>query len=261
MNGILILLAFGIAALSGGNKVLKNNKKNTSIVMEVGYEKTPMNEFEAIFRKNNTEEKIDKEYLDNYTKLFVDFRRKVLYAQELKLDTSAEFKSELAGYRTQLAKPYLTDKVAEDKLVLEAYERMQNEVRVSHVLILLNEDDSDKEIAKALSKIKSLRTKIINGEDFSKLAKEYSDDPSSESNGGDLGYFSVFKMLYPFESAAFNTEVGDVSQPFRTQYGFHILKVVDKRANRGEVKVAHIMIEDHKELVLLSFNKKYINIY
>ncbi len=246
MNGILILLALGIAALSGGDSVKKNTKENTSIVMEVGPEKIPMNEFEAIFRKNNNDEEIEKEYLDDYTKLFVDFRRKVLYAQELKLDTSAEFISELAGYRTQLAKPYLTDKVAEDKLVTEAYERMQNEIRASHILISVKEDASDEEVDRALSKIKSLRAKVINGEDFLELAKANSQDPSAKSNGGDLGYFSAFKMLYPFESAAFNTKVGDVSQPFRTQYGFHILKVADKRANRGKVKVAHIMIEERE---------------
>jgi len=248
MNGILILLALGLVALNGGDPVINNPKENTDIVMEVGPEKIPMNEFEAIFSKNNSEENIDKEYLDDYTKLFVDFRRKVLYAQELKLDTSAAFIAELAGYRTQLAKPYLTDKVAEEKLVAEAYDRTKYEVRASHILIQLKEGASEQEANAALNKINSLRSKIVAGEDFAEIAKANSQDPSAADNGGDLGYFSAFKMVYPFESAAFNTKVGQVSQPFLTQFGYHILKVVDKRSNRGEVKVAHIMIEERDDV-------------
>ena len=95
--------------------------------------------------------------------------------------------------------------------------------------------------------LKKLRNRALKGEDFGQLAQQHSNDPSAKTNFGDLGYFSAFRMVYPFESAAYNTPVGKVSDIFRTQFGYHILKSVDKRANRGEVKVAHIMIEERDD--------------
>lgn len=233
-----------------GNHVTASNTgddKSEDIVMSVGPENVPLGEFESIFRKNNTEKEVNEEYLDEYADLFIDFKRKVLYAQENQMDTSASFKRELAGYRTQLSKPYLTDQAAEDELIEEAYERMQYEIRASHILINVAENATPSDTLKAYNEIKSLRSRIMKGEDFGAIAKAYSNDPSAKTNAGDLGYFSAFRMVYPFESAAFNTEVGDVSSPFRTQFGYHILKVVDKRANRGEVKVAHIMLEERDD--------------
>lgn len=249
MNRILILLAL-MFSFTIGNHVTASNTgddKSEDIVMSVGPENVPLGEFESIFRKNNTEKEVNEEYLDEYADLFIDFKRKVLYAQENQMDTSASFKRELAGYRTQLSKPYLTDQAAEDELIEEAYERMQYEIRASHILINVAENATPSDTLKAYNEIKSLRSRIMKGEDFGAIAKAYSNDPSAKTNAGDLGYFSAFRMVYPFESAAFNTEVGDVSSPFRTQFGYHILKVVDKRANRGEVKVAHIMLEERDD--------------
>ena len=249
MNRILILLAL-MFSFTIGNHVTASNPgddKSEDIVMSVGPENVPLGEFESIFRKNNTEKEVNEEYLDEYADLFIDFKRKVLYAQENQMDTSASFKRELAGYRTQLSKPYLTDQAAEDELIEEAYERMQYEIRASHILINVAENATPSDTLKAYNEIKSLRSRIMKGEDFGAIAKAYSNDPSAKTNAGDLGYFSAFRMVYPFESAAFNTEVGDVSSPFRTQFGYHILKVVDKRANRGEVKVAHIMLEERDD--------------
>lgn len=249
MNRILILLAL-MFSFTIGNHVTASNPgddKSEDIVMSVGPENVPLGEFESIFRKNNTEKEVNEEYLDEYADLFIDFKRKVLYAQENQMDTSASFKRELAGYRTQLSKPYLTDQAAEDELIEEAYERMQYEIRASHILINVAENATPSDTLKAYNEIKSLRSRIMKGEDFGAIAKAYSNDPSAKTNAGDLGYFSAFRMVYPFESAAFNTAVGDVSSPFRTQFGYHILKVVDKRANRGEVKVAHIMLEERDD--------------
>ena len=229
---------------------VENYNDENEIVMEIGPEKVTMDEFLSIFNKNNNEEKITQEYLDNYTDLFIDFKRKVLFAQENKMDTSLRFINELAGYRKQLARPYLTDQAAEEELILEAYERMIYEVRVSHILIGLSENAMPEDTLKSYYFIKNLRDRIIKGEDFNTIAKEYSTDPSAKNNGGDLGYFSAFRMVYPFESAAFNTPIGQVSKIFRTQFGYHILKTIDKRKNRGEVKVSHIMIEERDDATI-----------
>lgn len=249
MNRILILLALVFSFTLGNTTIASNpgDDKSEDVVMSVGPENVELGEFESIFRKNNTEKEVNEEYLDEYADLFIDFKRKVLYAQENQMDTSASFKKELAGYRAQLSKPYLTDQAAEDELIEEAYERMQYEVKASHILLNVDKDASPADTLRVYNEIKNLRNRILKGEDFASVAKSFSNDPSAKTNGGDLGYFSAFRMVYPFETAAFNTAVGEVSEPFRTQFGYHILKVEDKRPNRGEVKVAHIMIEERDD--------------
>ncbi len=237
MNGILILLALALATSTG-------KKSNDEVLMTVGQEEVTVSEFETIFQKNNDLGQVEETYLREYTDLFIKFKRKVLDAEEMQLDTSAGFQQELAGYRKQLARPYLTDKQAEEGLIAEAYDRMQYEVRASHILLKLDENALPVDTLKTYNRALSLQTKIRNGAYFNTVAQANSEDPSAKTNGGDLGYFSAFRMVYPFESAAFNTKVGDVSMPFRTRFGYHIVNVVDKRENRGEMRVAHIMIEE-----------------
>ena len=215
--------------------------------MEVGPEEVTLSEFETTFNKNNDDKVITEEYLDEYADLYVDFKRKVLYAQEKQMDTSQAFIRELAGYRRQLARPYLTDKNAELALVDEAYQRMKKEVKASHILLTLDENALPADTLVTYNKLMDLRSQILSGSSFQSVAMANSQDPSAKTNGGDLGYFSAFRMIYAFENIAFKTEVGDISLPFRTQYGYHILKVEDKRDNKGEIKVAHIMIEERED--------------
>lgn len=236
MNGILALLALVLVATT-------TQKKEDQVLMEVGKEEVTVSEFTNVFKKNNNLQEATNQELEDYVDLFVKFKMKVLDAERMQLDTLSSFKNELAGYRKQLARPYLTDKQAEQKLIEEAYDRMTEEVRASHLLLLVDEKALPKDTLAVYQKINSLRNKILNGEDFETVAKTHSEDPSAKTNGGDLGYFSAFRMVYPFETAAFNTPLGEVSKPFRTRFGYHIVKVTDKRKSRGEVKVAHIMIE------------------
>ena len=236
MNSIFALLALALMASS-------TQKTNDEVLLTVGPEEVTVSEFQSVFQKNNNLEEVTAEEMEDYLDLFVKFKMKVLDAEEMQLDTAASFQKELAGYRKQLARPYLTDKQAEESLITEAYNRMTQEVRASHILLLLDENALPKDTLEVYNKINSLRSKILNGEDFESVAKSYSEDPSAKSNGGDLGYFSAFRMVYPFETAAYNTKVGTVSKPFRTRFGYHIVNTTDKRSSRGEVKVAHIMIE------------------
>ncbi|PKP18586.1 MAG: hypothetical protein CVU05_13245, partial [Bacteroidetes bacterium HGW-Bacteroidetes-21] len=185
-------------------------------------------------------QKNDKKALDEYMDLFINFKLKVIEAEALKLDTNPSFVRELQGYRKQLAAPYLVDKDVDDQLLKETYDRMCWDVRASHILI--NVDESSTDTAAAYKLISDLRKKALSGESFDTLAYKFSQDPSAKTNYGDLGYFTVFQMVYPFESAAFNTPKGQVSEIVRTKFGYHIIKVVDKRKSKGEVKVAHIMI-------------------
>ncbi|MFH2096678.1 MAG: peptidylprolyl isomerase, partial [Bacteroidota bacterium] len=119
--------------------------------------------------------------------------------------------------------------------------------RASHILISVTQDASPEDTLRAWKKVMAIRDRILNGEKFGKVATETSEDPSAKQNNGDLGFFTVFQMVYPFECAAFNTEVGEVSLPVRTRFGYHIIKVTDKRKAQGQVKVAHIMINVPKD--------------
>ncbi len=232
---------FVLLALFGFLTLTTFAQKET--VLTIGGEDVSLEEFENIFRKNNREEKVTKEALDEYMELFINFKLKVLEAKSQGRDQTKEFKKELANYRKQLARPYLTDSELLDELVKEAYDRKKVEVKAAHILVNCSPNASPEDTLKAYNKILKIRNRILNGEDFTKVAKETSEDPSVKQNGGELGYFSAFQMVYPFESAAYNTPVGGISEIVRTRFGYHILKVEDKRPARGELRVAHIMVK------------------
>jgi peptidyl-prolyl cis-trans isomerase SurA len=139
--------------------------------------------------------------------------------------------------------PYLVDKEVTDKLMHEVYDRMKKDVHASHILIKCPSDALPKDTLEAYNKAIGIRNRIVKGEDFAKVAKENSEDPSAKENGGDLGFFTAMQMVYPFESIAFNEKVGEVSMPVRTKFGYHIIKKTDERKDPGEITVAHIMVK------------------
>lgn len=200
-------------------------------------------EFERIYLKNNQNllDESDVKSPKDYLRLYVDFKLKVAEAMNLKMDTVKTFREELAGYRKELAAPYLTDMNYDESMVRELYERMKKEVNASHILFRLNENASPEEEKEVLGKAMEVRNEIINGMDFNRAAFEYSEDPSARNNRGNLGYFSAFQMVAPFENAAFNTPAGQISEPVRTSFGYHLIKVHEIRNNQGEIQVAHIM--------------------
>jgi len=200
-------------------------------------------EFIRVYKKNLDLVKDDSQKdLNNYLDLFIGYKLKVNKAYKLNLQEGKKYQGELKSYRNQLAKNYLTDSKVTTGLVQEAYNRMQKEIKASHILFMVDENASPADTLKAYNKAVEARKRLVAGEDFGKLAAEVSEDPSAKDNKGDLGYFTVFRMVYPFETAAYNTPKGQVSRPARTRFGYHLIKVTDVRDNRGEVAVAHIMV-------------------
>jgi peptidyl-prolyl cis-trans isomerase SurA len=225
--------------------ILATAQDKNAPVMRVDGEPTTLEEFENIFRKNNRDSAITQASLDEYMELFTNFKLKVKEARELGMDTVGKFRNELEGYRAQLARPYLTDGDKLTDLIKEAYDRQQQEVHAYHILIKCEPNAKTEDTLAAYNRALSLRNRILAGEDFSTVAKskDGSEDPSVKDNGGDLGFFTVFQMVHQFEDAAYTTPVGQISMPFRTRYGYHIMKVVEKRTARGEIHVAHIMVK------------------
>lgn len=199
-------------------------------------------EFVRVYQKNNAQKKPDfaEQSLKDYIDLYSVFRMKVKEAELLRLDTTTAVRNELENYRNQLSRTYLSDKEANKELVAQAYERMKEEIELQHILVAVrpNEDSTV-----AYKKIDSIYNAINSGKaNFEEMARKFSDDKGSGAKGGNIGYISALQVVYPFENAAYATQKGQVSKPFRTQFGFHILKVNDRRAARGQVQVSHILI-------------------
>jgi peptidyl-prolyl cis-trans isomerase SurA len=244
--------AIAAALLAGGCKV---NTPTASVVKDpviatIGQVPVYRSEFQYVYDKNPpasdsvSKDKSVREYLD----LYLNFRLKVLDAESLGLDTLSTFREELSGYKEQLAEPYLMDSTVTAALVREAYEHMKEEIHASHLLIGLPKEANPEDTLKAYNQVVALRKQLEGGEDFSALARSQSQDPSAQTNGGDLGWFTALQMVYPFEKAAYQTPKGSISQPVRTNFGYHLIKVTDRRPSRGRAQVAHIMVRTNPEV-------------
>lgn len=214
------------------------------VILTIDDQPITKSEFLQIYLKNNDNPKYDQASLDEYMELFRKFKLKVAEAEALGYDTIPKLVKELDGYKKQLAIPYLIDSTQNKALVREAYDRTANEIRASHIMIKLPPSGTPEDTVKIYNRLKELKKRIEAGENFADVAKGRggSEDPSAANNGGDLGFFTAFQMVYPFEDMAYKTPVGKVSEPFRTRFGYHILQVTDKRPARGTIETAHIMV-------------------
>lgn len=249
-----LFFAFALILFTSGVFAQKVNPK--AELLNIAGEKVSVGEFMDVFTKNNLQnETIDKKSLEEYLDLYINFKLKVAEAKKLKMDTAKAFIQELEGYRKQLAKPYFTDESVTEALVKEAYQRKLEDIRASHILLLLNKDAAPKDTLRVYERIMAIRERALNGEDFGQLAVETSEDPSARDreeivgkqsfrpgNKGNLGYFSVFDMVYPFETGAYNTPVGKISMPVRSDFGYHLIKVEERTPASGLIEAAHIYI-------------------
>jgi peptidyl-prolyl cis-trans isomerase SurA len=212
---------------------------NNKILVTVGGNKVQAGEFIRMYKKSLDPGKAQN--VDSYLQQYIVFKLKVSDAIEQGYDTTKAFKTELNGYRNQLAQNYLTDTLTKEKILRKAYQRSLTEINAWHILIALAPEASAEDTIKAWEKANNIRKRIINGESFELVARGTSDDRSVKVNGGNLGYFTAFQMIMPFEDAAYSLDKGAVSEPVRTPYGYHIIKVTDRRPSAGRMKVAHIM--------------------
>ena len=254
------------------------SKIDKQVLMTIGDQNITVKEFCDVYYKNNLKsDVIEKKSVDDYLDLFTTFRMKVMEAERLKLDTSAKFQKELAGYRKQLAKPFMSSDDITEELVQEAYQRKQKDLRASHILIRCDKNALPSDTLKAYNKAMEIRKKAIaKGADFAALADQYSEDPSAKGmkatdqtparpgNHGDLGYFTVFDMVYPFETGAYNTKEGEISMPVRSDFGYHLIKVNSITDALGSIQAAHIFLQlpaDASEEDEDAMQKKADNIY
>lgn len=259
---LILLLTILILQACKTNKITTTTDKPS--IAKLGDIPLLVEDFQYVYEKSSENPDYSEESLKNYLDLFINFKLKIIDAEAKQLDQKESFLKELNSYKEQLAKPYLIDQEKIDEMVQEAYERMQEEVNVSHILIEISEDAEPLDTLQAYEEILNIRDRILQGESFENLALRYSDDVATQKNGGSLNYFTALTMVYDFENYAYDTKVGDVSDPFRTQFGYHFLKVNDRRQNSGKIQTAHIMVsipKNHTDDDSLKAQKKINEIY
>lgn len=244
-----------VAVLLFSKAQSQTNSKD--VLFTIDDEPVYASEFIRVYKKNlDLVQDESQKNIDEYLTLFTNYKLKLKEAESLGLQNKTSYKRELDSYKKQLAQNFVTDTTITESLVKEAYDRILNEVKVSHILVRLPENASPQDTLVAYNNIMKLRDRAIN-EGFDKVRKEVHNGQTIF--GEDLGYFSAFRMVYPFESAAYHTIVGEISKPFRTRFGYHILKVYDKRKSRGEVTVAHIMVANKKDDSISNATETRIN--
>ena len=215
-------------------------------------------EFLYIYQKNNQAGAIDPKTMDEYLDMFINFKLKVTEAEAQGIDTTEAFKKELKGYRAQATPKYLQDEQAMDSLIEMSWRHMAKDRRAAHIAIQCPMSADSAQQAEALAKINEAYERVVLGKEvlkgkgkkaklvrqpveaFDAVARELSTDPSVQETGGELGWITPFRYVYPLEEAVYNTELGKISKPFRTQYGWHIVLIEEERDHK-EVKASHIM--------------------
>ena len=212
------------------------------ILFTIDKEPVTISEFIRVYSKNlDLVQDESQKDIDQYLTLFTNYKLKLKEARALELHKKPTYIKELSTYKKQLAKNFVTNTKVTIALIEEAYERISYDVKVNHILIRVAENATPQDTLVAFNNIVKLRDRAIT-EGFEKLRKEVHN--GKNILGEEIGYFSGFKMVYKFENVAFKTPVNQISQPFRTRFGYHFLKVFDKRKSRGERTVAHIMISN-----------------
>ena len=241
--GVLWLMCLGL-----------NAQNDTVVLMTINGESITKRDFLKTYQKNNEITTISKSDLDEYLKLYTQFKLKVQEAKKNQLDTSVAFKSEFNSYRNQSAQYYLVDKDVNEHLINEAVEHSKWNLRASHILVRCKPEALPKDSLEAFQKIMKIRARILAGANFNDIAFEVSEDPSAQDfknpntqkiqpgNRGDLGYFTVFDLIYPFESAAYGLKIGEVSMPVRTDFGYHLIYLVDKVPAVSKIHASQIFV-------------------
>jgi len=221
-------------------------QSHTGTLFIVDEDSIKSEEFIYVYQKNNSynNSAFTITDIDNYLELFVNFKLKVTEARTLGLDTTSAYKSELGTYRKQLTQSYLNEQEVTYGLLEEAYARMKYELNVSHILIKVDPAAPPEDTIKARNRALEIKLLSENGQDFNELALLYSDEPMAARTKGHLGYFTALQMVYPFENGAYSTQIGEISDPVRTKFGYHIIKVHDKRPSQGKVTISHIMVRN-----------------
>lgn len=237
MRNILVAAAFALASVASSFAI-----DDDPVVLTINGEEIRKSEFEYIYKKNSSVASSEKKSIDEYVDMFVNYKLKVLDAKMSEFNQKPSYLTEFERYENQLTVPYMSDGKSEKKLLQEAFDRRKESVLTSHILIKCQGKDT----LDAMTKINAIYKKLQSGESFENLAKEFSECPSGK-NGGSLGYVDVFSTVYDFENVMYATPVGMYSRPFRSEFGYHVIKVYDKKTNYKKRRISHILVRSDSQ--------------
>ncbi|MDA0986153.1 MAG: peptidylprolyl isomerase [Bacteroidetes bacterium] len=212
------------------------------LLIEIGAEQISLKNFNQQLEKNHGGadgvKKLSPAEKEKFLDLYLAFRLKVKEAYARNYDKNPEIISELNEYKKNLSVSYLLEKELITPAIQKYYSRQLEEIRASHILINIDPNDTLVGFKKALAISDSLKKKLATFED---LVIRNSQDPTALTNKGDIYFFTAGSLVPEFEEVAYNMNVNEVSNPVKTQFGYHIIKVTAKQKNRGKVQASHIM--------------------
>lgn len=238
----VVVCVWLVAVQVGAQRAAKKEKE--PVLFTVGGQPVAASEFMYLYRKNNQNKPAEftDSKIEEYLNLYINFKLKVKEAYRQGIDTTQAFQKEYATYRDELRKPYVATGDELEGLTRETFNRLQEEVNASHILIMAAADAPPADTLRAFQRVAAIRERLQKGEDFATVARETSEDPSAAANGGNLGFFTAMQMVFPFEDAAYKLQPGELSAPVRTRFGYHLIKLHHRQPARGEVEVSHILL-------------------
>lgn len=229
------------------------------ILLTIADDEVLASEFLRVYKKNlNLVQDESQKNVDEYLRLFTNYKLKLKEARSRGLQNNSKYINELATYKQQLAKNYINETNVTKALVEEAYNNITKDVKANHILVRVSQNAPPEDTLAAYKKIKQLRQRTLE-EGFENVRKEIHNGKTLF--GEELGWFTAFRMVYEFEKMAYATPINKVSKPFRTQFGYHILNVIDTRKARGDVTVKHIMVMDNNTDDSIDTKKRINDIY
>jgi len=219
--------------------ILTNSEAQT--IFTYGTDAVSKQEFLKAYQKNNGEKSSTEKSFRNYLELYIRFKLKVKAALDLGLDTLTSQRTELQNFRNQVADSYINDNASMNKLVHEAFERSQKDIRLAHIFIAAPGNATPADTLKAFQKAAAAYAALKKGKDFGEVAVQYSEDPTAKQNFGEIGYITVFTLPYDLENLAYGTLPGRFSKIYRSKTGYHIFKNIAERKAIGKIKAAQIL--------------------
>ncbi|HOT15398.1 MAG TPA: peptidylprolyl isomerase [Bacteroidales bacterium] len=230
-----------ICLLSATAVFLASAISQEETILTIDKQKISKAEFVRTYMKNNNNASFDEKSLKEYMDLFINFKLKVKEAERLGYDTMSSFIKEYNSYRSQLVKPYLTDKETDEKILKEAYERKCEDIHARQIYFAASELVKPKDTLAIYQRAMEAYNKLISGVPWDSVHSQYSQERNKQKKG-DIGYFNSLQISYPLENICFRLKKGEISKPQRTIYGYHIVEILDRRPSKGEIRAAHIMV-------------------
>lgn len=225
--------------------------EDPSVIAVIGTEQITLKEFEREYaksaggRKNAADDSLGA--YEDFLSRYVDFRLKVAEARSAGFANDSSLQAEATSYRNSIARPYMIEQEILGPIMRDLFARSQEVVSTSHILVQVSPNSAPADTLVAYERAAALLDSLKSGADFEELARKYSEDPSAQSSsgpgaGGFLGFLPAGTLVPEFEEMAYSTPAGEVSPIFRTQFGYHLLRVNGREPAVPDIRVAHIMV-------------------